>query len=280
MAMAKRAKKVVKKAAKKKVVKKAAKRGGKKVVKAAAAKKKGRAGLKLAENQLLMRHEEEAEAGELSTLTAGQMSAIEKHVEKHVGAFEKVVHEIMSERVHLDLIPVGPSKKRPFHAYVTMGMSARAMEVPEGYEVPARAELVVVLPASWKTDEKSLARKDERWWWPIRGLKECAKLPSSYGTFLDYGHTVGSSENGETMAAGCPFVSWMVAPLLCFDAKMMELKSKKWEEGMVRFMQIIPLTEAELAYKLEHGLGGLFEKFEAAGIDPSELCDVGRGSVV
>lgn len=261
---------------------KSVKRAGKKAVKKAIKKirRNPRAGLKLAANQRLMRHEEPAGDGaDVATLTAAQMLAVEKHVEKHMGAFDQVLHEIVSERIHLDLLPSPATKKRPFHVYVTMGMSALPMTIPDGQEAPPRAELVLVLPGSWKTDQKAFAAKGERWWWPIRGLKDCAKLPCTYDTFLSYGHTVGSNEEG-TMAPGCPFVSWLVVPVLSFGDHVHELKSKKWSEGAVQFMQIIPLTKAELDFKLEHGLDALFDKLEASGVDPVDLCDPKRPSAV
>jgi len=48
---------------------------------------------------------------------------IEKHIERFVGPIEKVFHELVSDLVHLDLYHVKPGPERPFHTFVTCGMS-------------------------------------------------------------------------------------------------------------------------------------------------------------
>src|SRR4051812_14374162 len=106
-------------------------------------------------------------------LTTVQMEAIGAHIEKYVGKHDNVLHEIISEGIHLDVIPIEPFKKNRAKTFVTMGMSARPMKVPSR-QIPSRAELCVVLPEEWPTDQKSLSAPGGKNYWPIRGLKEVA----------------------------------------------------------------------------------------------------------
>lgn len=209
-------------------------------------------------------------------LTEKQMTAIEKHVEKHVGKCDGVWHEIASDGVHLDILPAKPTKKHPFKTLVTMGMSAVPMHVPKGYPGPTRLELCVVLPPDWPTDEKGLKAKGNRNWWPVAGLKELGRLPCTFETFLDVGHTVPNGDPPEPFAASCKFVCWMVMPLLSLPEKFGLLSLPRFK---VQFLQIIPLYEEEMNLKLAEGIDALLDRFEEAVLDPVLLCDPKRRNV-
>ncbi|WP_262922976.1 suppressor of fused domain protein [Hymenobacter cellulosilyticus] len=62
-------------------------------------------------------------------------------------------HEIISDKVHLDVHVVDPSKDFPFYTLVTSGMSDLPMAVPEGEEEARYAELCVLLPSTWQMPE-------------------------------------------------------------------------------------------------------------------------------
>lgn len=208
-------------------------------------------------------------------LSPKAMAAVEKHVEKHVGRFTMVLHEPISTGVHLDVLPVPATKKRPFHTFVTMGMSAAPMTIPEGWDATPFAELCVVLPPEWKTDEKAMTQPGGRWFWPIQGLKQLARLPSSFDSFLDHGHTVPNGDPPEPFGVGCPFVCWMVIPTVSFTEAFSTMGRGK---GLTRFFQIMPLFRDEMEFKLEHGPEALWNRFAEADLDPARLCDPKRPS--
>lgn len=209
-------------------------------------------------------------------LTSRQMQAVERHATKHAGPFKTVLHEIFSEGIHLDVLPIAPTRKNPFHTFVTMGMSAVPMTTPAGYDAPRRAELCVVLPPEWKTDERSMDLRSGEWYWPIQGLKHLGRLPSSYDTFLDFGHTVPNGDPPEAFNAKCRFVCWMVVPPLSFKPGFSVLKAGGFT---ARFMQIIPLFREEMEHKLEFGAESLFDRFAELEVDPVRLCDPRRVNV-
>lgn len=206
-------------------------------------------------------------------LTAAQSRAIEKHVQKHVGPLDMVLHEIFSDGIHLDVIPVEPSKKRPFKTFVTMGMSAVPMETPKGSGAPRRLELCVVLPPDWPTDDKSLARDDGRYDWPIGGLKSLARYPHEVGTYFDIGHTTVTSDPPKPFVKSCKFMAWMILPPLSFSPQFFELTSTKFS---ARVLQVMPIYREELEFKLKEGAEAMFDRFEAIGLDVACGCDPGR----
>ena len=104
------------------------------------------------------------------------MEAIEGHIQQYFGNFETVFHELSSPDIHVDICVVPPSEEHDYYTLVTMGMGAHRMNVPEElaeYKLE-RAELAIALPKDWKLKYEDL--KDERWYWPIRLLKDLARL--------------------------------------------------------------------------------------------------------
>src|SRR5512145_2313969 len=69
------------------------------------------------------------------------IEAVVRHIERHVGPIDFVLHEKRSHLVHIDIHHVPPAPGRRFHTLLTSGMSARAMTVPAGAEDVAYAEL-------------------------------------------------------------------------------------------------------------------------------------------
>ncbi len=221
----------------------------------------------------MLRHDEPLAVGGFppATLTEKQMSLVEAHVKKYVGPFKNVLHEIISEGIHLDVLPVEPSKKFPYRAFVTMGMSAIPMNIDEG--VSARAELCVVLPADWPVD-KALARdENDDYYWPILWLKNLARLPSDFDTYLDTAHTVPNGDPPEPFTPGCKFVGWLVIPPFSMPDPFFELKAPRFN---VHFFQIVPLYKEEMDLKLEEGFDALLQRFQAAELNIEDMCDPKR----
>jgi hypothetical protein len=53
------------------------------------------------------------------------IEAVTAHIEESVGRPEHVFHELISNKVHLDVHVVEPTKKRPYFTLVPSGMSER-----------------------------------------------------------------------------------------------------------------------------------------------------------
>lgn len=112
---------------------------------------------------------------------------ISEHLEAYLGGIETVFHEVVSDTVHIDVHFVNPTEEFPFCRLVTSGMSDLPMTAPENADVPKYVELMITLPGTWKIDQTSF--KNESWYWPVRLLKDLARLPHKYNTWLGWGHT-------------------------------------------------------------------------------------------
>ncbi|GII51320.1 hypothetical protein Psi02_77440 [Planotetraspora silvatica] len=108
--------------------------------------------------------------------------AIDRHIATHFGPVAFVLHEIASHLVGVHVYVVGPSAERPYQTLVTSGMSERPMTVPDGHGISPYAELMLCLPADWPLTQAAL--HDERTGWPVRVLKQVARLPHEYGTWI------------------------------------------------------------------------------------------------
>lgn len=184
-----------------------------------------------------------------------EIDIIEKHIEHYYGNFEFVFHEKVSPDIHVDICLIPPSEECNWYTLVTMGMGAHLMNVPNQLkeEQLERAELVICLPEYWKLDKEHL--KDEKWYWPIRLLKELARFPGENNTWLGWGHTV--SYDGPLSYTTELCASILINPP-CGNVGGNTCTLPDGEE--VNFYQVIPLYGNELEYKLKNGTQKLLDK--------------------
>ena len=179
------------------------------------------------------------------------------HITRTIAAPSTVLHELVSDRVHIDLHLVPPGKNRAYTVVVTSGMSARPMTV-SGIDDPARwrhAELCVLLPPDWKLDEASL--DDERWYWPLRLLKKLARLPHSYAAWLGWGHSIPNGDPARPYAPGTELAGALLVPPIWLDG-MFELAG----EPPMHVFQVLPITAAEMDLKMAEGADALLRAME------------------
>ena len=210
------------------------------------------------------------------------IAAISAHIEHHLGPVKGVYHEIISDKVHLDVHVVAPSADFPFYALITSGMSDRPMTVPPGApadEAPPYAELCILLPSTWNipTDSADVAEafRDENVYWPIRWLKMLARLPHEYHTWLGFGHTIPNGEHAEPFSdetvQGCMLV--LTALSLPEEFQTLEISPEK----TVQFYTLYPIYREEMDLKMEQGVDALLDKFDEYGI--GDVLDLTRPNV-
>lgn len=203
--------------------------------------------------------------------------AIEKHIQRHLieshddesiqdpGADYMVFHELVPDLVHIDLHVLPPGGERPFPMIVTSGMSELPMQTPAGLEDYRHAELILTLPDDWPlTQEAWSADPDELHYWPIRWLKQLARLPQEYDTFLMPGHTIPNGDPPEPMGAGTRFCGWMLGlpNLVPDDFSRLDLPDGR----TIYFYSVIPLYPEEIEYKIENGAEAMLERFQSERI--------------
>lgn len=139
-------------------------------------------------------------------LTADEMTGISGHFEKHFGPVsDATFHELVSDRVHIDVYTIPDVSGRGFGVAFTTGMSALPM--PGMPPERAYAELFVLLPSDWPMDEKLMEGMET--YWPAGFLKMMARLPTSYRTAVTPGISMPNGDPAEEFP-GTRFCGMMV----------------------------------------------------------------------
>ena len=175
--------------------------------------------------------------------------AYEKMLKDNFGAYNEVIHEIVSLGLHIDVIPIPPSKDRNYYTLFTMGMGAYKMNVPAVYGKMNRAEMAIRLPADW--DIKS---NDEKWYWPIRIIKTLARLPYYEDSYLGLYHDIdfGDSFSEETDMCGIL--------LEIFDESVEPLVLESGDQLII--YNVIPIYRTEMEFKNASGAEALLGKMD------------------
>lgn len=201
------------------------------------------------------------------------MEEISDHIEKYIGKIEMVFHELISDKVHIDVHWVKPTEERPFHTLVTTGMSDKPMTTPPGVENLEYAELSICLPENWKISDEDF--KDENNFWPVRLLKFTARFPHEYDTWLGCGHTMPNGNLAEPFAENTQLNTMLLLPSIVFDPEFHQLVLP---DKVINFYTIIPLYTAETELKLKKGVEALFDGFNKYNV--SDVLDINRPNSV
>lgn len=222
----------------------------------------------------ILRHQATAGDGQVADADDARLVA---HLARTIGAPVTVWHELVSDRVHVDVHVVPPSAERPWLTLVTSGMSARPMTLPADMpdaDTWRHAELCLLLPPDWPLERPAL--DDERNYWPIRLLKTLARLPHEYRTWLGWGHSIPNGNPARTYAPDTQLSGALIIPPNGEREDFFVVDGAP----VLHIFQVLPVTAAEMAYKLEHGLDPLLDKLEETLPDVYGPLDRGRASGV
>lgn len=197
------------------------------------------------------------------------LEAITDHIEKHVGEVSMVFHELISDQVHIDVHWVKPTAERPFHTLVTSGMSDKPMNVPEGFEEVAYAELSICLPGDWEISDEAF--RVENNYWPVRWLKMLSRFPHEYNTWLGFGHTMPNGNPAEPFADNTAMNTMLLLPTVTLDEAFRTLKLPN---KTIHFYALVPLYTEEVELKMKKGVDALFDGFEKHNV--SDLLKLDR----
>lgn len=201
-----------------------------------------------------------------------EIEIIENHYTKYfslIGAKPTniVMHEINSDDMHIDLEHFEPTKEFPYHIIATVGMSGYTMK-----DAPFKnIELIMFLPEYWQIDQESF--KDDKWYWPIKMIKDAARLPYRTNSFLSVGHTFSNDaqntpfDKSTTMCCGLiTFPTWL-------DHDIFELNyGNKSKKKTVNFLCITAITEKELNLIFKVGPEQFLEEYLVKdGLDDLEV---------
>lgn len=224
----------------------------------------------------ILRHEARERSPQPAMADPASVELIADHIEKHIGKIDGVYHELVSDLVHVDINHVPPTADRPYHTFVTSGMSDQPMHLPaEAVESGCSqyAEVMLCLPADWRTSDKDF--EDESWYWPIHWLKILARLPHEYSTWLGVGHTVPNGDPAEPFAPNTRLCCVVLLPPLKPGPEFRRLKTP--DGRSIEFLGVVPMYPEEVDFKLKFGAELLLERFNLGEV--SELLDVKRANV-
>ena len=217
--------------------------------------------------------EAEQNAGPIYVYSKEELSELDKYIQTAFGTYKEVIHELSSPDIHLDVCVVDPTEESPFYKLVTVGAGAYRMNVPEKYREweLEHAEYVICVPADWKLQCPGM-----NYYWPIKVLKDMARLPVWGNTWLAFGHTSQADEAGSPYASGTSFNSVVLdlAPSLDGEPAHVRLSSGK----LLNFYQLIPLYPEELKFKMENNSEVLLDKLDELGIQ-YRVVDVNRKGI-
>jgi hypothetical protein len=146
-----------------------------------------------------------------------------------------------------------------------MGMSQRAMTVPEGGRSFAYGELFLLLPREWNSSD----------WWPIELLRQLARYPHERETWLACGHIVQNGHPPRPFRSDVPFSGLLLTHPVSQGAAA---EYRRLPDGrLVRFYQVVPLYHEELQFARQHGSDALLARF--AQYQTSDVLDPGRRNV-
>ncbi|MBK9266166.1 MAG: suppressor of fused domain protein [Polyangiaceae bacterium] len=221
----------------------------------------------------ILRHEARAREFEPPAASTGT-EEIEQHFARVFGEPQSVFHEIVSDIVHIDVHIIPPRPVRDHWTLFTTGMSDLPMNVPkhiEGAEQFAFAELMLMLPASWEVGSDV-----ERWYWPLRWLKQLARLPHEYNTWLGALHTIPNGDPPKPFSPETNLCCWLLLPPVGVDEADQTITLK--DGRVVNIYCLLALHREEVSLKLNKGGEALIEALDAAGV--SEVLQIDRPPAV
>jgi hypothetical protein len=201
------------------------------------------------------------------------ISIISAHLEKTVGEIQTVLHEIISDTVHVDVYVIAPAKGRNYYTLVTSGMSDRPMSAPPGMEEFRFAEVAICLPPGWWPSQSDF--ENENNYWPIRLLKDLARLPHLYDSWLSFGHTIQNGDPSAPYAPGTKLCAALLSPPIWLGIDFGVLKVS--DEKTIHFLSVVPIYKEEMTFKLKHSSEELFKNLYDAGF--AQVVNPGRKNI-
>lgn len=176
-------------------------------------------------------------------------------VDQHIGSYFDgcsitVFHEIPTLDIHLDVYRIRPTNSQ-FDVLLTSGMSTIAMNVIEGAKNAASlrfAEVMALIPKG--IDFGKIYPSGTKYDWIISMVKQTAKFPHFYDTWIGVGHTLQAHEQLKPYSNDTDFCGCLVLPTMTFPVAFQKIKSP---HGIINIYGLFPLYKEELQFKIEYG---------------------------
>jgi hypothetical protein len=191
----------------------------------------------------------------------GLMEAREAHYKRFFGPIDSVNHSTDAKPIHVDIYQFAPSDDRDYWVLVTGGMSDLRMPLPTDPPpyVTGYSEILMYV------------REPQGWMMSV--MKGLAEMPFDDDTFVHWFHTV---PNGKPMTAEpSELTSFLFLPPYFEEREVGEFDAGG---NKVQLLMLVPITERERQYAIEHGVEALEDRLTEAKVEP--VVDEKRASVV
>ncbi len=174
-----------------------------------------------------------------------------KYFGKHFGKVaRKAVVENIPTGHPITIHVIRPSGKRNHFTLFTTGLSAKPMNVPEGQEQFAMAELFIQLPSDWPVEQLS----DPNWNWPMSWLQQIAQYPHDTDTWLGGAFTIIANDDPpQPLAPNTSFTSLLL---------LAEQSFTRSDGNIVQLYRVAPLYTEERDLEIREGAPALVRAFD------------------
>ncbi|MFT3683840.1 MAG: suppressor of fused domain protein [Phycisphaerales bacterium] len=210
---------------------------------------------------------------------ADTLDAVDEYANRFTGGVQSVLHEVMSDLIHLDVHICPPSPKRDCYTLITSGMSDRPMPRAAEWGVPPYAELMLRLPPTWPMTKSLEVVTDYHTdvTWPIGVLKQAARMPHDCNSALGFGHTISFTNPPAPLHPSVRFTSLMLLPTVSPSSGADTFTTK--DGRTVHVYVLHSLLPDELEHKVKNGsANSLFPYMD--GHKLSEIIDIHRQSIL
>lgn len=201
---------------------------------------------------------------------------IENHIQRFFENAEVwVYHETPTIDFHLDIFFVKPADTE-FDLLLTGGMSLMEMNVSEirgNSDDYKFAEVMVLIPKGMNFGQMYPGGTPNDW--IITMLKQVARFPHYYDTWVGIGHTLQATEEMDPYSSDTSFCGCLVLPTVTFSENFRKIGCP---EGHINIYSLFPLYKEELKFKIENG----FIKFAQllSGNNAQEVLDLNRKKIL
>jgi hypothetical protein len=201
---------------------------------------------------------------------------ISEHIDQYFpGAETTVFHEMFAADFKVHVYFIKPANST-YNILLTEGMSTLAMNVDDSVENKDDykfAELMLLIPKDIEFDD--LYTPESKNGYIITMLKETARFPHHYDTWIGEGHSIVTSPEMEPYSPETRFVGGVILPSVTFGEDVMRIRR---EGGVINIYSFYPVYEDEVRYKMEHGYQGFLQLL--IDNDAEEILNNNRPSLV
>lgn len=203
----------------------------------------------------------EADDDNLFVVRPDMLQALDQHIDQFF-EFEDVVvwRDKRTDNLKIDIYHIKPNDERPYHILMTYGMSRSPMKVPDNAKGFEFGELVAILPDDWDLSPEGLKKAEN--YWPVFWLKNLARIPQQYDSWLCYGHSIPNGDPSSAIA-DTSFEGVVIMDSVTLPEDFLEVKV---DDYTLYLYTVIPVYPEEMEYKISHGVEALREKLADAGI--------------